>query len=159
MLYSLRCTSEPCGNAAQGTGNRPETIAAWVDEMLHAIARDLVPHRPCRSEPRAVKRRLKTNTASPGPDARWAISRTETPPPQNNPNRSYLSAIQLCPLRIPALRIRRVIQCGLLALDGVVEEGADFLLGRWLVGFEGQHVVGIRLDDFPGDPSLAAHGV
>ena len=51
------------------------------------------------------------------------------------------------------------LQCGLLALDGVVEEGADFLLGRWLFAFEGQHGVGIRLDDFPGDPSLAAHGV
>ena len=48
-------------NAAQGAGNRPKTIAALVDEMLHAIALDLVPHRPGRSEPRAVKRRPKNH--------------------------------------------------------------------------------------------------
>jgi len=46
-------------NAAQGAENKPKTVAALLDEMLLAIARDLLPHRPGRSEPRAVKRRPK----------------------------------------------------------------------------------------------------
>jgi hypothetical protein len=74
-------TERQFANAAQGAGNRPKTIAALVDEMLHAIALDLVSHRPGRSEPRAVKRRPKNHHPSPGPDVKWAISQTETPPP------------------------------------------------------------------------------
>jgi hypothetical protein len=46
-------------NAAQGAEDKPRTISAIVDEMLLAIARDPNPHRPGRSEPRAVKRRKK----------------------------------------------------------------------------------------------------
>ena len=46
-------------NAAQGAEDKPRTIAAIVDEMLLAIARDPNPHRPGRSEPRVVKRRRK----------------------------------------------------------------------------------------------------
>lgn len=45
--------------AAHGAENQPRTIAALVDEMLQAIARDPNPHRPNRTEPRAVKRRRK----------------------------------------------------------------------------------------------------
>jgi len=32
--------------------DKPRTIAALIDEMLLAIARDLIPERPARSEPR-----------------------------------------------------------------------------------------------------------
>jgi hypothetical protein len=46
-------------SAAQGAENKPKTVAALLDEMLLAIARDRLPHRPGRSEPRAVKRRPK----------------------------------------------------------------------------------------------------
>jgi len=46
-------------NAAQGAEDKPRTISAIVDEMLLAIARDPNPHRPGRSEPRALKRRKK----------------------------------------------------------------------------------------------------
>lgn len=46
-------------NAAQGAEGKPRTIAAMVDEMLLAIARDPNPHRPGRSEPRVRKRRPK----------------------------------------------------------------------------------------------------
>jgi hypothetical protein len=46
-------------NAAHGAENSPKTIAAIVDEMLLAIARDPNPSRPDRSQPRAVKRRRK----------------------------------------------------------------------------------------------------
>jgi hypothetical protein len=45
--------------ATQGAEDKPRTVAALVDEMLLAIARDLNPARPDRSEPRAVKRRPK----------------------------------------------------------------------------------------------------
>ncbi len=46
-------------NAAQGAEEKPRTIAALIDEMLLAIARDTLPLRPGRSEPRALKRRRK----------------------------------------------------------------------------------------------------
>ena len=46
-------------NAAQGAEDKPRTIAALVDEMLRAIAKDPNPLRPGRSEPRAIKRRPK----------------------------------------------------------------------------------------------------
>jgi hypothetical protein len=46
-------------NAASGAENKPRTVAALVDEMLLAIARDLVPLRPDRLEPRVRKRRPK----------------------------------------------------------------------------------------------------
>ncbi len=46
-------------NGLHGAENKPRTVSAMVDEMLLAIARDLLPHRPNRSEPRAKKRRLK----------------------------------------------------------------------------------------------------
>lgn len=46
-------------NAAGGAEDKPRTISALVDEMLLAIARDLVPLRPGRSEPRVKKRRPK----------------------------------------------------------------------------------------------------
>ncbi len=46
-------------NAAGGAEDKPRTISALVDEMLLAIARDLVPRRPGRSEPRVKKRRPK----------------------------------------------------------------------------------------------------
>jgi len=46
-------------NAASGAENKPRTVAALVDEMLLAIARDLVPLRPDRIEPRVRKRRPK----------------------------------------------------------------------------------------------------
>jgi hypothetical protein len=45
--------------AANAAEDKPRTIAAIVDEMLLAIARDTNPYRPDRSEPRAVKRRRK----------------------------------------------------------------------------------------------------
>lgn len=47
-------------NAMQGAEVKPRVIAAMIDEMLLAIARDLNPLRPGRSEPRAVKRRPKS---------------------------------------------------------------------------------------------------
>ena len=46
-------------NTMQGAANKPKTIEAMVDEMLSAIARDLNPDRPNRSEPRVRKRRPK----------------------------------------------------------------------------------------------------
>jgi len=46
-------------NALSGAENKPRTVAAMVDEMLSAIARDLVPLRPDRAEPRVRKRRPK----------------------------------------------------------------------------------------------------
>jgi hypothetical protein len=46
-------------NALHGAEDKPRTVAAMVDEMLLAIARDPNPKRPNRSEPRAVKRRRK----------------------------------------------------------------------------------------------------
>ena len=46
-------------NATCGAEDKPRTISAMVDEMLLAIARDLTPHRPGRSEPRVKKRRPK----------------------------------------------------------------------------------------------------
>ena len=46
-------------NATCGAEDKPRTITALVDEMLLAIARDLNPHRPARSEPRVKKRRPK----------------------------------------------------------------------------------------------------
>lgn len=46
-------------NALTGTEDKPRTVSAIVDEMLFAIARDLVPLRPDRTEPRVRKRRPK----------------------------------------------------------------------------------------------------
>jgi len=46
-------------NASCGAEDKPRTIAAMVDEMLLAIAKDLNPHRPGRNEPRVKKRRPK----------------------------------------------------------------------------------------------------
>jgi hypothetical protein len=46
-------------NAAAGAEHKPRTLSALVEEMLLAIARDLVPLRPCRTEPRVRKRRPK----------------------------------------------------------------------------------------------------
>ena len=46
-------------NAAGGAEDKPRTISALVEEMLLAIARDPVPLRPGRSEPRVRKRRPK----------------------------------------------------------------------------------------------------
>lgn len=46
-------------NALGGAENKPRTVSAMVDEMLSAIARDLVPLRPDRVEPRVRKRRPK----------------------------------------------------------------------------------------------------
>ena len=46
-------------NAAYGAEDKPRTLAALIDEMLLAIAKDTNPLRPGRTEPRAVKRRPK----------------------------------------------------------------------------------------------------
>lgn len=46
-------------NAASGAEDKPRTISALVEEMLRAIAKDLIPDRPGRTEPRARKRRPK----------------------------------------------------------------------------------------------------
>lgn len=46
-------------NASAGAEHKPRTISAIIDDMLLAIARDLVPSRPSRSEPRVRKRRPK----------------------------------------------------------------------------------------------------
>jgi len=46
-------------NAACGAEDKPRTISALVAEMLRAIAEDLTPDRPGRTEPRARKRRPK----------------------------------------------------------------------------------------------------
>lgn len=46
-------------NAAAGAEDKPRTLSAIVQEMLLAIARDLVPLRPQRTEPRVRKRRPK----------------------------------------------------------------------------------------------------
>lgn len=46
-------------NALHGAEDKPRTIAALVDEMLDAIARDTNPFRPGRTEPRVRKRRPK----------------------------------------------------------------------------------------------------
>ena len=47
-------------NAMQGFEDKPRTVKALVAEMLWAIAHDLNPKRPGRSEPRAKKRRPKS---------------------------------------------------------------------------------------------------
>ncbi len=46
-------------NALAGADDKPRTVSAMIKELLLAIARDLVPHRPGRSEPRVRKRRPK----------------------------------------------------------------------------------------------------
>jgi hypothetical protein len=46
-------------NAICGAEDKPKIIASLIDEMLLAIARDLNPLRPDRSEPRVKKRRPK----------------------------------------------------------------------------------------------------
>ena len=46
-------------NALHGAENKPRRLSAMIDEMLLAIARDLLPIRPNRSEPRVKKRRPK----------------------------------------------------------------------------------------------------
>ncbi len=46
-------------NATSGANAKPRTISAILDAMLSAIASDLVPLRPDRSEPRVRKRRPK----------------------------------------------------------------------------------------------------
>jgi hypothetical protein len=46
-------------NAIAGADDKPRIVSALVDEMFLAIARDLVPLRPDRIEPRAKKRRPK----------------------------------------------------------------------------------------------------
>ncbi len=46
-------------NASSGAEHKPKTIAALIDDMLRAIARDPNPLRPNRSEPRVRKRRPK----------------------------------------------------------------------------------------------------
>lgn len=46
-------------NTAAGIQGKPKAVSAMIDEMLLAIARDLNPHRPARSEPRVRKRRPK----------------------------------------------------------------------------------------------------
>ena len=46
-------------NAAQAAGHKPRTVSAIIQELLTAIAKDTNPHRPGRSEPRAIKRRPK----------------------------------------------------------------------------------------------------
>lgn len=46
-------------NASVGAESKPRTISALINEMLRTIARDLVPLRPNRSEPRVRKRRPK----------------------------------------------------------------------------------------------------
>lgn len=46
-------------SAAAGADDKPRTLSVLIDEMLWAIARDPVPLRPHRSEPRAQKRRPK----------------------------------------------------------------------------------------------------
>lgn len=46
-------------NASAGAEDKPRTISALVEDMLLAIARDLVPLRPDRTEPRVRKRRPK----------------------------------------------------------------------------------------------------
>lgn len=46
-------------NAAIGAEDKPRTLSALIDEMLLAIARDPVPPRPGRTEPRVRKRRPK----------------------------------------------------------------------------------------------------
>jgi len=46
-------------NATAGIEDKPRIISAIVEEMLRAIARDLNPLRPGRSEPRVRKRRPK----------------------------------------------------------------------------------------------------
>ncbi len=38
-------------------------------------------------------------------------------------------------------------------------ESFDFLMHRFLVAFEGQHVIGVGFDDFLGDFLLAAHRI
>jgi hypothetical protein len=46
-------------NALQGAEHKPRTVAAMTEEMLQAIARDPLPLRPNRCEPRVRKRRPK----------------------------------------------------------------------------------------------------
>lgn len=46
-------------NASAGAEKKPRTISVLVDKMLAAIAKDLNPQRPGRSEPRVKKRRPK----------------------------------------------------------------------------------------------------
>lgn len=46
-------------SALCGAEDKPRTVAAIIEEMLSTIARDLLPHRPNRSEPRVRKRRPK----------------------------------------------------------------------------------------------------
>lgn len=46
-------------NALHGAEDKPRTLSSMLQEMISAIARDLLPERPARSEPRVRKRRPK----------------------------------------------------------------------------------------------------
>ena len=64
LLFGKGCldTVRQFANATCGAEDKPRTISCMVDEMLLAIARDLTPHRPGRSEPRVRKRRPRNCT-------------------------------------------------------------------------------------------------
>ena len=44
-------------------------------------------------------------------------------------------------------------------IERIIEEGSDFLVQDFVVGFEREHIVGIGLVDFAGDGFLAAHRI
>ena len=48
-------------HATAGAEDKPGTVSAIIEEMLRAIASDLNPHRPGRSDPRVRKRRPKNH--------------------------------------------------------------------------------------------------
>jgi len=72
-------------NAIAGADDKPRIVSALVDEMLLAIARDLVPLRPDRTEPRAKKHRPKNYRLltkprrEMGPLPHWKIGVENTP--------------------------------------------------------------------------------
>ncbi len=60
-------------------------------------------------------------------------------------------------------RLRRQFGSGqarrLLLPKGLVQKGFHLLMHRFLIALESQHIIGIRLDDLPGDLLLAAHRI
>jgi len=59
VFQQIQITGQFIGWLASGIEKKPKTIAAMIDEMLVAIAWDLNPLRPGRTEPRVKKRRPK----------------------------------------------------------------------------------------------------
>jgi hypothetical protein len=81
-------------NATAGAEDKPRTVSAIVDDMLMAIARDLLPRRPGRAEPRSKNAALKITVSRQNPDAKWGHCLIEKSVSRILPKLPKLSAIR-----------------------------------------------------------------